>query len=195
MAEKKYRVYRYQNLVVLTASYIGKTYCKYQSMRAGKDGCNYKVCPKFWNGIQTYGWPNFQYSVLADNLTKEEAERLEQYYIEYYDSVNQGYNISLGGSGPFGVPCSESKRKKLSDVLKGRYFSDETKKKLAISHGVNGVLQYTMDGEFIKEYPSIAEASRRTGVAGSNISNCCNGLPHYNSAGGSIWKFCIKKNP
>lgn len=176
--ERKFRVYRYQNLVVPSASYIGKT-CQSQSQRAGKNGSHYLRCPKFGAAIIEYGWPNFQYSVLADNLTAEEAEELERYYIQYYDSVNHGYNVSTGGRNGSGVYPSDETRKKMSESGLGKRKNrpDQSKR----------VLQYTLDGQFVKEYPSIMEAERQTGINSGNISSCCSGK--HKSSGGSIWKY------
>ena len=42
---------------------------------------------------------------------------------------------------------------------------------------------------FIKEYPSVREAERQTGLYHSNISKCCKGLKNYKSVGGYIWKY------
>lgn len=50
------------------------------------------------------------------------------------------------------------------------------------------ILQCTIDGEFISEYSSIRDAERKTGVAASSISQCCN-EKIYKSAGGYIWKW------
>ena len=60
------------------------------------------------------------------------------------------------------------------------------------------VLQFTKDGKFVAEYPSVKEAERQTGIDNVHIGNCCkeknikqpNG--HYytcRSAGGFIWKY------
>ena len=176
MAEKKYRVYKYQNKIVPTAYYVGKTSYKYQSNRAGKNGLHYvNDCPKFGKAIIEYGWPNFEYSVLADNLTKEEAERLEQYYIEYYDSINQGYNVSIGGAGPLGVHHSDETRKKMSVV----HLNDPSHSK--------PVIQFTKGGKLKANYPSAHEASRQTGVSQCGISLCCSGT--RKSAGKYIWRY------
>lgn len=51
------------------------------------------------------------------------------------------------------------------------------------------VLQYTLDMVFIKEYPSIKEASRQTGINDRHISAVCQHKPHYNTAGGYVWKY------
>lgn len=51
------------------------------------------------------------------------------------------------------------------------------------------ICQYTKKGEFVAEYPSIAEASRKTGINKSSISACCWKRKHSYSAGGYIWKY------
>lgn len=49
------------------------------------------------------------------------------------------------------------------------------------------VLQYTLDGRFIAEYPSVSEASRQTGISTTNICKCCKGK--HKTAGGYIWRY------
>ena len=49
------------------------------------------------------------------------------------------------------------------------------------------VAQYDKSGDLIAIFESGAEAHRKTGVGGSQISQCCNGKSK--SAGGYIWKF------
>lgn len=60
------------------------------------------------------------------------------------------------------------------------------------------VLQYTLDGQFVAEYPSVMEASRQTSIPFTNISACCNGVVRKHkdghtyktkSAGGFVWKY------
>lgn len=58
---------------------------------------------------------------------------------------------------------------------------------------------FSRDGEFIATYPSVAEASRVTGVGAQNIAICANGTRRYDkrskkyytskSAGGYIWRY------
>lgn len=47
------------------------------------------------------------------------------------------------------------------------------------------VLQFDMNGNFIKEYPSVAEARRVTGA--TNVSNAARGISKQ--SGGFIWKY------
>ena len=49
------------------------------------------------------------------------------------------------------------------------------------------LLQYDLQGNFIKEFPSVSEASRELGKSQANISRCANGFK--NQAYGFIWKF------
>ena len=49
------------------------------------------------------------------------------------------------------------------------------------------VKQFTKDGVFIKEYPSMHEVERQTGYINSYISSCCKG--RYKQAYGYIWRY------
>ena len=48
------------------------------------------------------------------------------------------------------------------------------------------VLQYTLDGQFVKEYPSAREAERN-GYYQSSVSKCCLGKQKFHK--GFIWKY------
>lgn len=56
--------------------------------------------------------------------------------------------------------------------------------------GINSkpVQQYTKDGHFVAEYPSVTEAEKQTGIDHSNISKCCLGVQNHSTAGGFIWR-------
>lgn len=51
------------------------------------------------------------------------------------------------------------------------------------------VLQFSLDGEFIAEYPSCKEAWRQTGVWRAHIGECCNHYKNQYTAGGYVWKW------
>lgn len=50
------------------------------------------------------------------------------------------------------------------------------------------VNQYSLSGEFIKDYPSAAQAKRETGINSTQIRACCLKKNGYHTAGGFIWK-------
>lgn len=61
------------------------------------------------------------------------------------------------------------------------------------SHSHKPVLQYDMQGNFIKKFYGIAEAQRETGIIFQNISKVCKG--ERKSAGGYIWRFENEPRP
>lgn len=82
-----------------------------------KNGYGYASSPHFYNAILKYGWNNFQHIILADNLSKDWACRLEQDLIWKYQSNNPkyGYNVCNGGEGTNGYRHSESTKQKLRE--------------------------------------------------------------------------------
>lgn len=116
--------------------YIGITHLKPEH-RYGKNGNGYRNCTIFWRAIQKYGWDNFQHIILAENLSKEWACKLEQDLIWKYRANNPkyGYNNSAGGeSGSFGHNMSDESRQKISQALMGHKHSVETKQKIGIAN-------------------------------------------------------------
>ena len=51
------------------------------------------------------------------------------------------------------------------------------------------VSQFTLDGKFVNEYPSINAATRCTGINQGRICYCCKNMKRYKSAGGFVWKY------
>ena len=51
------------------------------------------------------------------------------------------------------------------------------------------VSQYTLDGVFIREYASLIEAEKETGICNGHISSVCRGDRGRKTAGGYIWKY------
>ena len=96
-----------------------------------------------------------------------------------------------GEKNPFyGKHHSEENKIKWSEKKKGKHLSEEHKRKLSKSN-TNGkcskkVLQFTLDGELIKEWPSVMECSRN-GYDFRNVSACCNGK--RKSAYGFKWMY------
>ena len=78
---------------------------------------------------------------------------------------------------------------------KDKAHRDRASGKLKVSYNSKGnpkgrpalaVVQLTMQGLVIKDYPSIREAAKSTSTLECNISRCCN--EGAKSAGGFIWK-------
>ena len=48
------------------------------------------------------------------------------------------------------------------------------------------ILQFTKDGELVKEWPSLSDAYRQLGISCASICKCIKG--RYKSAGGFVWR-------
>ena len=93
------------------------------------------------------------------------------------DRLDDSYGYSLGNIRL--TTWAENRSKSYADRQSGKMKNCSNK----------AVIQMDMDGCFVAEYHSIAEASRVTGVHKSAISNCCSCRKKYKSAGGFQWKF------
>ena len=122
-----YCVYLHQNKINGKV-YIGQT-CQKPQYR-WNSGEGYKNCTYFYKAIQKYGWESFQHIILEENLTLEEANLLEQYYIEIYNSTNpqSGYNSQTGGNNK---QPNEETRKILSEKMKKKWEDPQFKEKMS----------------------------------------------------------------
>lgn len=57
------------------------------------------------------------------------------------------------------------------------------------------VMQYTLDGKFVKEWLSGTDASRQLSIPQAAINACCLHKPKYNQAGGFLWKYKDDSTP
>ena len=107
--------------------------------------------------FKKYGIQNFTFQILEE-CSVEELDEKEIYWINFYQSlVPNGYNMVEGGTNGAGY----SKGKK--------------------------VLQFDLQGKFIKEYPSALQASQITGIAHTQICKCCRGI--IQQSGTYQWKY------
>lgn len=65
----------------------------------------------------------------------------------------------------------------------------EKLRKACVDGASKPVLQFSKNGQFVAEYPSISEASKQTGIHISNISHHIKDSNNRKSAGGFIWRY------
>ncbi len=112
-------------------------------------GCTGKTVEERWNrgrgyskdtpirrAIDELGWDAFEKKILCEKLIKEGAEKLEKWFIAYYDSSDpeKGYNRFLGGLGK-GAHMSEI-TKKISSESKNRMYTEKPEVIERIRHTV-----------------------------------------------------------
>jgi hypothetical protein len=87
---------------------------------------------------------------------------------------------------------SDEYRKKLSDATKAYYAEHGTDRyNGANNHNAQAVRQYDTNGNFIKEYDTITNASKATGACISKITAVAKGK--RKTAGGFVWKYSNDK--
>lgn len=127
-------------------SYVGQTV---GNLRDRRQGHIYNVLHKrdnsyFHNALRKYDIENFTWKIIHDNVVDiDELNRLEIYYIGYYDTYDNGYNLTLGGGGSIGFKFSEEAKLKMSEARAGENNSFYGKKhsketKLRISKANEG---------------------------------------------------------
>jgi len=92
--EMKYEVYKISN-DINNKLYIGITSCGYKN----RFKQHTKADSYIGKAIRKHGIEHFRIEVIDIAETKEEVMRKEIYWIDYYDSYKNGYNLTIGGEG------------------------------------------------------------------------------------------------
>ena len=171
---------------------------------------------KLYKAINEYGSSNFKVDVVEVCPSEMSMER-ERYWIDFYNSVDRGYNESYGGKGKNLVDYKEVCRvydmtrceKRTAEILG---IDDNTVRTAIKANGkqpptrkeaqyktAKTVSAYTKSGEYIKAFASLHEASvwavpdlkenrmRSEASVRKHISEVCYG--ERKSAYGYIWTF------
>lgn len=113
--------------------YIGKTKNSVESR--WKQHCyqakgKYNHCKfKLQDAINEFGAEHFTVEQIDVAATNEEANKKEMYWIAHYDSINNGYNTSIGGR-------NGANRKRVMNVETGEVFDSVVAacKAVGVSH-------------------------------------------------------------
>ena len=166
---------------------------------------------KLYNAIKKYGFKNFKIEILYETNTQFKhlnsmLDIMEIRWIKKFNSIVDGYNIRSGGS--FGKHSEESKQK-MSKSGKLKVFTEEHKLHLskASQHRKETrgiiitpetqckmakarqkiVLQYTLDGKFIREWENIYLIENELNIPKARLYSTCQGK--QKSTAGFIWKY------
>jgi group I intron endonuclease len=80
--------------------YIGKT--KNIEERKKRHLLHSKIKPtnsKFYRAIEKYGFENTKWEIIYETDDLEDINKMEIFFIDKYNSIKDGYNISTGGEG------------------------------------------------------------------------------------------------
>ena len=162
----------------------------------------------FIDDFKKYGYEKFNYEVLE--YTSENLKDKEFYYINLYDTINRekGYNLRRDNSKN-GMIALEETRKKYSEAQRERFSKKEERDKIGkrsskfwkenpnikermadkVSKALTKykILQYTKDGEFIKEWNRVKDIIKENPTYKvHNIYAVCSG--EKPSIYGYVWK-------
>ena len=117
-------------------------------------------------------------------------------FMREYPSLNEATRISgvskgsimrcLKGESPLGGKYQWRFKKEMAagEEIAGIGAVKKTPRRVRF---LRPICQFSLEGAFVKEYPSVVEAARKTGILGSGIRACAKKL--YKSAGGCRWRF------
>ena len=145
----------YEHIFPNGKRYIGLTTKTNPKRRWRNGGLAYKGQFVF-KAIQKYGWKNIKH-LLYECDSEKEMKYLERYLIAYYNTTNHknGYNITPGGDYNVNLRWCTT------------------------------VYQYSLTGELLNRFNSIADAARFVSTSPSNIRKAVCGVQFY--AKGFIW--------
>lgn len=114
-------------------------------------GHGYDVQPKMKRAIQYYGWNNIEHNIICEGLPKEQAERLEMYLIDKLDTIDNGYNVSIGGDNINSYYLNEH-------VLYMLRENDADNKRYGFNEPGDGIVAYFKKGKLDKKHAEIVNA-------------------------------------
>lgn len=159
-----------------------------------------------------HGVSEFEYIILA-NCPKEYLKKLEQWFLDHMkpkynmakdairpmlgrkiskEEIKRLSKLHTGNTYLLGRKATESTKSKMTNIRKGKTLSKTTRVKLSNIRKGNPILQLSKDNTLIKEYLSITDASKSTGIPRQTISQVCRG--EYETGYGYKWKYKKKKN-
>lgn len=106
-----------------------------------------------------------------------------KYKLSEYAKKRTGNKNSM-----YGKNQSEETKQKIREKALGRKISEDTKKKISQNSAIKRkVNQYDLNGSFIKQYESLKQAEKETGIFSQNIGKVCRGQQQY--AKGYLWRY------
>ena len=170
-----YTVYLHVNKIN-NKKYFGQT-CQKLTDRWAR-GSTYRNSKHLYSAIQKYGWESFNHFIIADKLTKEEADSLEVKLIQAYDTIRSGYNICQGGAGVMmGRKHSLETKQKIRECRKNQVFSKESQKRKAetILGFKYQYIEVTFHDGNTRKYQLVTDIADELGFDRGHINKCLNG--------------------
>ncbi len=189
---KKYKiicgVYSITN-TINNKKYIGKSdniYVRWDEHRKelNKGVHHNKHLQRAWN---KYGENNFIFEIIEKCKNDELAYQREQYWVNYYDSFKNGYNMNEGGTGGLGYTHTEENIQKMSEFQKERMKDPKEKEKLSEAHNdyKKPIVQINLLDNSVTHWDSKNKAGKKLNLQIAGIYAALNNDSHF--AYDSLW--------
>ena len=106
----------------------------------------------------------------------------------FYGPIPEGYEINH-----INEVKTDNRLENLSLVTHKENINWGTCRKRAGEKHRKAVIQYNLEGKKLESWESASAAADALEIDVAQISACCLGKPHYNTAGGFIWKYKEKE--
>lgn len=121
------------------------------------------------NAWNKYGQDSFCFIVIEECL-EDELNDKEIYYINKYDSMNNGYNLCAGGNG-----------------IRGYKHTAEEIEKMRLIQNPKVVLQIDKELNIVNKWYGTAHAAKELGYSKRNIESCCKMIYGHKTAYNYYW--------
>ena len=121
-------IYAYKKKSINKIVYVGQTtnlqdrhkqHIKYDPFNINAREYDYPLS----RGIRKYGEEEYQLIILENNLSQEELNDREKYWIQCYDTYFNGYNQTIGGKNPTKPIFTEEKINQVIEMLRDESYS------------------------------------------------------------------------
>ncbi len=108
--------------IINDKKYVGQTYTLFESRkrRHYRNAFEYNQPFTFYNALRKYNKENFKWEIIEKDIEISSLDEREIYWINFYDSHNNGYNMTDGGRTIRGYHHTEESKRKNGEKHKGK---------------------------------------------------------------------------
>ena len=180
-------IYKITNLIN-NKSYIGQSIdiqARFSSHKRTLQWNDPRVNYPLYRDFKKYGLENFSFEII-EQCSKDELNEKEKYWINHYNTYNNGYNLTLGGEGSQLLPQEQidniirlwNEGLSIFQIIKETGYNHKTitrylklytttySPEVAKERGKlrRPVIQYDLYDNIVNEFPSIIDASQQCGI-------------------------------
>jgi len=102
--------------------YIGQciTQLNYRKAKHFSAAFKFNSQSRFHEALRKYGKRNFKWEIIENNVAVDYLDNREIFWIDFYDTLKSGYNMTSGGGTIRGYHHTLETKEHLKNVMKGK---------------------------------------------------------------------------